>query len=144
MQPPHAPGGTTFPSQPTLDKIGRARWPFAFAWKTLQQSGVQIAFSSDWPVAPLAPMLGIKGAVTREPWGEGLRSEAVSLMDAVAGYTSGGAYAGFQDNRVGRLRPGLDADLVLLSADLTQTDAHALDTVTPRLTVCRGRVTFEA
>jgi len=143
MQPPHPPGSMGLPLEPTVSKIGRARWPYSYAWRTLWDSGVHIAFASDWPVSPVEPILGIHAAVTRERWAPELPDPKASLGEALAGYTREGAYAGFMENKTGTLIPGMLADIVILSEDVTKTDPKELENVQPLLTICNGQVTHD-
>ena len=55
-----------------------------------------------------------------------------------------GAYAGFMENRKGRLKPGYLADLVVLSGDLEAADPERLHEVRPATTICGGRITYQA
>jgi predicted amidohydrolase YtcJ len=144
MQPPHPPGTMGFPLEPTVSRIGREKWPFAYPWRTLMEAGAHVVFASDWPVAPIDPILGLQAAVTRKVWAEGNPDQRFSLLEAIAGYTVEGAYAEFTEDRKGRLNPGFLADLVILSSDLEMTDPEAIATVRPATTICGGRVTYQA
>jgi predicted amidohydrolase YtcJ len=112
------------PLEPTVSMIPRHRWPHAYLWRSL---GVPLAFASDWPVSDVAVLRGIKAAVCRQPWTEDLPDERVGLMGTLAAYTSNGAWAAHRDDAVGRLRPGLLADLVLLSGDIEATPPEEID-----------------
>jgi len=142
MQPPHPPGAMDFPLEPTVSRIGPARWPLAYAWRTLKNAGAHVVFASDWPVSDVNPMRGIKAALTRKPWKSGDPDQSFSLMEALAGYTVEGAYAGFAENDKGKLRPGFMADLVVLSGDIEKTAPDAIDAVRPVTTICGGKVTY--
>jgi predicted amidohydrolase YtcJ len=144
MQPTHPPGGTCFPLEPTVSRIGRARWADAYPVRTLRQAGAPIVFASDWPVAPIDPLLGIAGAIGRRPWADGLPPQALTLDEAIAAYTTGGAYAEFAEHRKGRLRPGYLADIVVLSGDVDAIEPARLPEIAPRFTICGGKVSFEA
>jgi predicted amidohydrolase YtcJ len=144
MQPPHPPGLAGFPLEPTVSRIGRGRWPLSYAWRTMKDAGAHVVFASDWPVAPIDPILGIQAAMRRRPWAEGDPSQSFGLMEALAGYTAEGAYAEFAERRKGRLKPGYLADLVVLSGDLEETSAEVLATIRPVTTVAGGRITYEA
>lgn len=144
MQPPHPPGAMDFPLEPTVSRIGRARWPLAYAWRTLKDAGAHVVFASDWPVSDVNPMRGIKAAVTRKPWAKEDPDQSFSVIEALAAYTVEGAYAGFAEDWKGRLKPGFAADLVVLSEDVETVDPGALDTVRPVTTICGGKVTYEA
>ncbi|AZO51190.1 MAG: amidohydrolase [Mesorhizobium sp.] len=144
MQPPHPPGAMDFPLEPTVSRIGQARWPLSYAWRTLKNAGARVVFASDWPVAPIDPILGIQAAVLRKPWASTDPDQRFSLHEAIAGYTVEGAYAEFMEDRKGRLKPGYLADLVVLSADIEATAPEDLHKVRPVTTVCGGKVTYQA
>ena len=144
MQPPHPPGAMDFPLLPWVEKVGEARWPWAFPVQTLRDAGVPIAFASDWPVSDVNPMRGVKAAVTRQAWKDGQPSHASTLQEALYGYTAGGAYAGFDEGRLGQLIPGYLADIVVMDSDLQATPADELDQARVALTLCSGEITWEA
>ncbi|MEO1199691.1 MAG: amidohydrolase, partial [Pseudomonadota bacterium] len=116
MQPPHAPG-TDFPPEPTISKIGRHRWPYSYAWRTLRDAGARFAFASDWPVSPVDPFLGISCGMKRAPWGDE-PDQSLTLDELIQGYTADGAYTEFMEDRKGMLKPGYYADVVVMTSDL--------------------------
>lgn len=144
MQPTHPPGSAGLPLEPYLTRIGEARWPLAFAWRTLKDAGARIVFATDWPVSPLSPLSCIQDAMTRRPWKEGMPDQRLSLMETLAAYTSEGAFVEFMEDRKGRLKPGYLADIVVLSGDIETTPATELATLRPLATICDGRVTHQA
>jgi predicted amidohydrolase YtcJ len=144
MQPPHPPGTMGLPLEPTLSMIGRDRWRYAYAWRTLKEAGAHIPFASDWPVSPIDPMAGIQAAVTRKKWAETDPDQSFTLMEAIAAYTVEGAYAEFREDRKGMIRKGFFADLTLLDASLEETVPEELHTVRPAYVICAGRVTHSA
>lgn len=144
MQPPHPPGSMGLPLEPTVSRIGRARWPLSYAWRTLKEAGAHVVFASDWPVSPIDPILGIQAAVVRKPWAETDPDQSFSLREALAAYTVEGAYAGFMEHRKGMLKPGYLADLVVLSDDIEATAPEALHRVLAATTICGGKVTHRA
>ncbi|RWQ42370.1 MAG: amidohydrolase [Mesorhizobium sp.] len=144
MQPPHPPGSMGLPLEPTVSRIGPARWPLSYAWRTLKNAGARVVFASDWPVSPIDPILGIQAAVLRKPWADGDPDQSFSLHESLGGYTGEGAYAEFMEHRKGRLKSGFMADLVVLSADIETTAPEALHTVRPVTTICGGKITYQA
>lgn len=144
MQPPHPPGSMGLPLEPTVSRIGRARWPLSYAWRTIKNTGAHVVFASDWPVSPIDPILGIQAAVTRKPWAATDPVQSFSLMEALAGYTIEGAYAEFAEDRKGMLRPGYFADLVVLSGDIEAQPVETLMEIRPVTTICGGKVTYRA
>ncbi|RWM79946.1 MAG: amidohydrolase [Mesorhizobium sp.] len=144
MQPPHPPGSMGLPLEPTVSRIGPARWPLSYAWRTLKNAGARVVFASDWPVSPIDPMLGIQAAMLRKPWADGDPDQSFSLHESLGGYTVEGAYAEFMEHRKGRLKSGFMADLVVLSGDIEATAPEALHTVRPVTTICGGKITYQA
>jgi predicted amidohydrolase YtcJ len=144
MQPPHPPGTMGLPLVPYLDKIGRERWPRAFVWRDLWDAGARIAFSSDWPVSAVEPLLGIHAEVNRMPWAEDLPDHSATLDQALAGYTREASYAGHTEQAVGMLRPGMQADIAVLTDCLEGADPGRLRKAGVALTICGGRPTHGA
>lgn len=142
MQPTHAPGGA-YPIEPILSMVGRERMMTGYAWQTLRQTGARLVFASDWPVAPLDPLLGIRTAMTRQPAFDGAPDQKQSLADSIGGFTTDGAFAEFAENRKGVLKAGAMADLVILSGDIETTPPEAIDEMSAIVTICDGRVTHE-
>jgi hypothetical protein len=129
--------------EPCLTRIGR-KLPFSYAWQTLREAGAPIAFSSDWPVSPLSPFIGIQSAMTARPLRAQDPLQAQSLHDALHAFTLGGAYAEFMEDRKGMLKEGYYADLVLLDCDIEARPPGEIATIKPNLTICDGRITYEA
>jgi hypothetical protein len=144
MQPPHPPGAMSFPLEPTVSRIGRERWACAYPTRSLLEAGAHVVFASDWPVAPIDPILGIQAAMLRKPWADDMPDQSVSLHQALAGYTVEGAHAQFMEHAKGRIKPGFMADLVVLSADIEAMPPEALHEVRAMTTICGGRVTYQA
>ncbi|WP_103335766.1 amidohydrolase [Pseudotabrizicola formosa] len=143
LQPPHPPGAMDFPLMPTLERIGQARWQDAYLWKTLADQGAALAFASDWPVTDVSVMRGLQAALTRAPY-DGCADERVGLMASLHAYTAGGAWAAHRDTLVGRLVPGMAADLVMIDADVEALAPEAFGSTPIALTVCGGRITHQA
>ena len=143
VQPSHPPGSMDFPLFPTLDKIGRDRWRDAYLTRTLRDAGASIVFASDWPVADVNPLRSIQAAVTRAPY-KGAQDETLSLRDAIAAYTIGGAYAEHTEDRKGMLRPGYLADVVILSGNIEAVPADQISSLHVEKTICGGRIVWDA
>ncbi|PZU89253.1 MAG: hydrolase [Shinella sp.] len=144
MQPTHPPGSAGLPLEPYLTYIGRERWPFAFAWKTLVDAGAKIVFATDWPVSPLAPLSCISDAMTRKPWADDMPDHRLSLMETLAAYTRTSAWVEFMEDRKGKLKEGFLADIVVLSGDIEACPAGEIAALKPVATICDGRITYEA
>lgn len=143
MQPVHPPGSAGLPLEPTTSIMGRDRWPTAFPWRMIRQRGVPLAFGTDWPVSPISPLHAIHCALARKPWAEDVPDQRISLDECLAAYTAGGAYADFCEHRRGALKPGFDADLVLIDGSLDDL-ADSAEAASVAMTICNGRITHEA
>jgi len=130
------------PLEPCRTRIGD-KLPQAYAWQTLRETGATIAFSSDWPVSPLDPFLGIQSAMTSVPLSPDSKPQAQSLMDALDSFTAAGAYTEFAEAKKGKLIPGMLADVIILNGNIEATPAAQMSTLKPVLTICDGRITFE-
>ena len=130
-------------------RIGPERIKTTYPFRTFLDKGVRLALGSDWPVAPLSPLLGIYAAVTRatldgkhpDGW---VPAEKITVEDAVRAYTAGSAYAEFADTEKGTLTPGSLADLVILSEDIFSIAPARIRDVKVRTTVVGGRVVYDA
>ncbi|WTW93178.1 amidohydrolase [Streptomycetaceae bacterium NBC_01309] len=133
MQPRHCAPEIAGPGQDWAENVGEERWHKAWPMRSLHEAGAVLAFSSDWNVAEMDPMVGIYTAVTRRPLGGGepwMPSETVDVATAVHGYTMGSAYANFLEHERGSLTVGKLADFVVLSRDILAADpADIPDTV---------------
>jgi predicted amidohydrolase YtcJ len=130
MQPTHATSDMPWAEA----RVGRERLAGAYAWRRFLQSNVRLALGSDFPVESADPRLGLYSAVTRQdlagrPPGGWLPDQKLTPAEALRGFTTDAAWAGFTEAEVGRLAPGLRADFVLLDADPLAVDAARLPTV---------------
>ncbi len=104
-------------------RIGHDRASRTYAFRTFLDHGVRLAFGTDWDVAPLNPLLGVYGAVTRatldgkNPKGW-FPEQKLTVAEAIEAYTMGSAYAEFQESEKGSITPGKLADMVLLDTDI--------------------------
>ncbi|MEC8838012.1 MAG: amidohydrolase [Pseudomonadota bacterium] len=103
-------------------RLGPDRLDGAYAWNSILELGGRLAFGSDAPVESPDPFAGLAAAITRtdadgEPFGGWRPEERVNREQALAGFTSDAAFAGFAEGRFGRLLPGERADFVLIDRD---------------------------
>lgn len=126
-------------------------------WQSMEKSGVNLALGSDWPCSwPPDPFEGIRQGVQREvrqlftnpnkPAGTpayASPTERLTVEQAVAAYTRGGAYARFSENRIGTLERGKEADLAVLSHDIFGVQPLEIGKTRVVMTMVGGRVVFE-
>lgn len=143
MQPPHPPGSAGLPLEPTISRIGEQRWPYAYAWRTLAEAGATLVFATDWPVSPIDPIASIQCAMMRQPWAAHMPDQRIPFAKVIEAYTANGAYAEFAEDRKGRLRAGMSADMVILSGNIAAAPPEELHTIRPVLTMCDGAIAFD-
>jgi predicted amidohydrolase YtcJ len=119
--------------------------PRAYPIRAMLDAGVTVALSSDAPVVENdSPLAGMQAAITRRD-AEGhliAPDQAITLDEALDGYTRGGAMASGDDHLRGRLEPGLQADLAVLSGDIRTTPPEALSALTVTQAWVGGRLAY--
>jgi predicted amidohydrolase YtcJ len=119
MQPTHATSDMNMAEA----RVGAARLKGAYAWATLLKSGARYAGGSDFPVESPNPFYGLHAAVTRQgadnqPPGGWIASEKLTREQAFAAFTTGAAYANFEEKFAGTLTPGKWADFIIIDRDI--------------------------
>jgi len=129
-------------------RLDEKRLKGTYAFRTLLDTGGVLAFGSDSPVAPINPLFGVYGAVTRRtlddknPLGW-MPEQKITVDEAVRAFTYGSAYAEFQEKWKGTLEVGKLADLVILSDDIFSIDPTKIGQVKVLKTVVDGKVVYE-
>lgn len=129
-------------------RIGPERIQTTHPYRSLMKSGAIVAFGTDWPVAPLNPLLGIYGAVTRrtvdgknpDGW---IPEEKISVEEAIKCYTLNAAYASFEEKIKGSIEVSKLADFAVLSDDILTIDPVNIQDVVVEMTVFDGEVVYE-
>ena len=105
--------------------------------------GVHVAISSD--ILPIGPLVGIYAAVTRKGMSGRVfgADEAISIEEAIAGYTIKGAYLGFEEDIKGSLEPGKLADMVVLSDDILTIDPEEIMDIEIEQTYVGGELVYQ-
>ena len=129
--------------------VGPARWKYAWAFRSLRDSGATLAFASDWNVAEMEPLIGIYTALTRKgldgkPEGGWVPEQTIDLETAIRGYTINGAYANFVEQNRGSITPGKYADLVMVSDDLFKIPADKIKDAKVVWTMVDGKEVWKA
>jgi predicted amidohydrolase YtcJ len=139
-------------------------------WHSMLAQGVVLAFGSDWPCAwPPDPFVNIQQAVTRQIWQSAdtanvqslpldgahqggsvatgntyVPEERITVRDGVDAYTRSAAFAAFDEDHVGTLTAGKDADLIVLSQDVFAVDPLQIAATHVLLTMVGGKAVYEA
>ncbi|MBI2849866.1 MAG: amidohydrolase [Chloroflexi bacterium] len=128
-----------------LATVSPDRQPWLYRIRSLIDSGLVVAASSDSPIAPDNPLTGIYAAVTRkaQTGQQVLPGERISATQALAMYTINAAYASFEEGIKGSITEGKLADLVLLSADPRRIAPEQIKEIKVEMTILGGGVVWE-
>ncbi|MEH7386312.1 amidohydrolase [Bacillus sp. JJ1521] len=130
-----------------LDRLGPERSRYTWPIGSLKRSGAPIAFSSDYPVVDMNPMIEIYRAVTRrnadgtpnEGWNP---QEKITLAEALQFYTKAPAYGNFRENDLGTLEVGKKADVAILDRNLFSVDVNEILDTKVAMTIMDGKIIY--
>ncbi|TMC19610.1 MAG: hypothetical protein E6J34_15045 [Chloroflexi bacterium] len=118
----------------------------AYAYRTMQQLCIPIALGSDAPVETFEPLsilyaatVRCDPAMPRPPW---LPEQALSVADALRGYTLGAAYAGAEETSKGSLSSGKLGDAVVLREDILQVPQQYMSENAVQATILGGKIVY--
>ncbi|KAI1188111.1 amidohydrolase [Nemania serpens] len=144
IQPTHATSDMAYAEQ----RLGKSRTEKE-AYRMRSLLDIKPVLGSDFPVEPADPFQGIYAAVTRKSphTGRGANGspdgwhteEALSLDQAIRGFTEGPAYGGFTEGKTGVIRPGAFADWIVLDKPLEEMDIEDLCSLKVRETWVAGK-----
>jgi len=129
------------------DRLGPKRAATCYAWHSFLTKGVTLAFGTDYNVEPISPFRGLYAAVTRKSEDgkqEFFPEQRITMDQAVAAYTTGSAFAQFEEKEKGVLKAGMLADFVVLDRDVTAVSPEKLLATKVLRTVVGGKTVYEA
>lgn len=143
MQPCHLNDDVRWADQ----RLGPERAKTAYAWATMLRDHIHFAVGTDYPVEPINPMGNLWACVTRQtpegwPAGGWQPQKKISMADCIRGYTTGSAYAEFEEKELGQLKPGMLADIAVLSRNPMQIPPAELWHTEAVLTIAGGRIVY--
>ena len=122
-------------------RLGERRARSLYPFRSMKTKGIPLAAGSDGPVEDPNPLEGIWSAVARP----GLSpSERLTVPEAFAMYTAGGAYASHSESNSGTIRVGSKADLVVLEADPFSLATNKLRKLKVTQTIVNGEIAYTA
>jgi len=145
------------PSMQPYHAIDDGRWAYkrlddsrlkgTYAFKSLLDAKATLTFGSDWTVAPLKPIQGIYAAVTRRTLDDKnpngwYPEQKISVEQALKCYTANNAYAGFQENKLGIIKMGMLADLVVLDENIFEIAPEKIKDVKVLRTIVNGKQVY--
>jgi predicted amidohydrolase YtcJ len=143
MQPSHVLNDMRW----AQDRLGPKRAATSYAWLAFLNKGVTLALGTDYPVEPVSPFRGLYAAVTRKSENgkqEYFPEQRLTIDQAIAAYTTGSAFAEFEEKEKGKLAPGMLADFVVLDRDPAASSPEKLLATKVLRTVAGGKTVYEA
>ncbi len=143
MQPSHCTSDMRW----MKDRIGKNRLHCISRWQSFIDAGCQIPGGSDCPIEAGNPLFEYYAAITRKdhdgyPETGWEPKEAISRLNALKMFTTWAAYGEFAEHRRGKIRPGFDADLTILSNDITTCNPDKILQIEILGTVVGGKMVY--
>lgn len=118
-------------------------------WQDIAGSGATLILGSDWPVEPINPFVILQTGLTRQtpdgqPTGGFYPKQDLTLDQMLPAYTRNAAYAEFMEDRLGQLRPGYLADVIVLSQDLYKIPPTSVGRTQVLLTMVDGKIVWRS
>ncbi|HYT67552.1 MAG TPA: amidohydrolase [Vicinamibacterales bacterium] len=129
-----------------LERLGRARaQEGAYVWQKLMKSGAIVANGTDAPVEDVDPIANYYASVSRKLKDGSVffPDQRMSRMEALKSYTINGAYAGFEEQNRGSLKPGKYADITVLSKDILKVPEDEIPTAKVSYTIVGGKIAYK-
>jgi predicted amidohydrolase YtcJ len=117
----------------------------AYVWQKLLKSGAIVANGTDAPVEDVDPIASYYASVSRK-LADGKTfypDQRMSRMEALKSYTLDAAYAAFEDDNRGSLKPGKYADITVLSKDILKIAEDEIPTAKVAYTIVGGKIAFQ-
>jgi predicted amidohydrolase YtcJ len=132
-------------SERYLETVSNEQLEYLYPFKTLLDHGIKVAGSSDCPIVPSDPLIGIYAAISRRGEKNHMLGgqEKVSMKDALQMYTMHAAQASFEETIKGTITPGKLADLVVLDRDPTQLPPDELKRLQVEMTIIGGKIVWQ-
>jgi hypothetical protein len=128
-----------------LDTVPDEQLKHLYPIRTLLDQGINVAASSDCPIVPPDPLIGINAAIHRLSASGDIvgGKEKLQSTAALQMYSLNAAKATFEETIKGTITPGKLADLVVLNADPTRLTADEFKNLQVDKTIIGGIVVWE-
>jgi predicted amidohydrolase YtcJ len=126
-------------------------------WRDLVDTGIHVGLNSDWPyfgLSGLNPMRKLYAVVTGkngfeafevdEPCEPPIEDQTISVLKGLKMMTIEAAYAVHVEKRLGSIKKGKIADLVVLSDNPFYVDPNDIKTIEVLMTIIDGKIEFES
>ena len=117
----------------------------AYVWQKLMKSGAVVTNGTDAPVEDVSPIASFYASVSRKLKDGSVffRDQRMSRQEALRSYTLNNAFAAFEENLKGSLKPGKLADITVLSKDIMTIPEDEIPSAQADYTIVGGKIVFE-
>ncbi len=117
----------------------------AYVWQKLMKSGAVVSNGTDAPVEDVSPIASYYATVSRKLKDGSVffGDQRMSREEALRSYTIQGAYAAFEENLKGTLKPGKLADITVLSRDILTVPEEEIPSTDVVYTIVGGKIAYE-
>ena len=129
-----------------LERLGARRaQEGAYVWQKLMKTGAIVANGTDAPVEDVDPIASYYATVSRKLKDGKVfyPDQRMSRMEALKSYTTNGAFAAFEEENRGSLKPGKYADITVLSKDILKVPEDEIPTAKVTYTIVGGKVLYK-
>lgn len=128
-------------------RVGAERIKTSYNWRDMKDMGIKLSMGTDCPVESFNPLPNIYSAVTRKdldliPEGGWYKEQALTLDEAIDGYTKDSAFMSRDESVKGTLEKGMLADMVVLNEDIYSVDPDKIKDITVAMTVMGGKIVY--
>jgi predicted amidohydrolase YtcJ len=128
-------------------RLGANRSAYAYAWRSMLDHQITLAFGTDYPVEPISPFRGLYAAVTRKNEAGTMSfhvEQKLTIQEAIYAYTQASAYGEFREQIKGRLETGFLADFIVLDHDLMTSSPEEILHAKVLRTIVGGKTVYTA
>jgi hypothetical protein len=116
----------------------------AYVWQKLMRSGAVVTNGTDAPVEDVSAIAGFYALVSRKLKDGSVfyPEQRMSREEALKSYTLNAAYAAFEEDIKGSLKPGKLADITVLSRDILTVPADEIPGAQVVYTIVGGKIAY--
>ena len=117
----------------------------AYVWQKLMKTGAVVGNGTDAPVEDVSPIASFYASVSRKLKDGSVffPDQRMSREEALRSYTVNNAFAAFEENLKGSLKPGKLADITVLSKDIMTMPEDEIPSTQVDYTIVGGKVMYE-
>ena len=117
----------------------------AYVWQKLLRAGAVVTNGTDTPVEDVSPIASYYATVSRRLKDGTVfyPDQRLSRMEALRSYTASNAYAAFEEKTKGTLKPGMLADITVLSKDILTIPEGEIPSTEVLYTIVGGRIQYQ-